>query len=159
MDYKRARGADVRIVRIFNTYGPRMSFDDGRVVSNFIVQAMRGQDLTVYGTGKQTRSFCYVDDLVDGIVKLMEHPTEVGPVNVGNPGEFTMLELAEQVVALLRSTSKISYMPLPEDDPKQRCPDITKARSVLGFEPRVPLREGLERTIAEFKQRLNQTAL
>jgi len=156
MDFKRQHSVAVRMARIFNTYGPRMAIDDGRVVSNFIVQALRGMDLTIYGDGKQTRSFCYVEDLVDGLVRLMEHPSETRPVNLGNQGEFTMLELADEVLAALGDSvkSKKVYKPLPEDDPKQRCPDITRAREVLGFEPRVALREGLVRTIPEFKKRL-----
>jgi UDP-glucuronate decarboxylase len=153
-DFQRAEGVPVRIARIFNTYGPRMAFDDGRVVSNFIVQALRGEPLTVYGTGSQTRSFCYVDDLVEGLVRLMDHPDVDGPVNLGNPSEFTMRDLAEEVLRLSGSTSPIVLRPLPEDDPKQRRPDIRRARQLLGFEPRVTLREGLARTIEEFRARL-----
>lgn len=154
MDHRRREGVDTRIVRIFNTYGPRMALDDGRVVSNFIAQALRGADITIYGDGSQTRSFCYVDDLIDGLVRLMEHPSEPGPVNIGNPDEFTMRELAEEVIRLVGTKSKIVFRPLPEDDPKQRLPDITKARESLGFAPKVKLRDGLERTIAEFRARI-----
>ncbi len=152
MDFFRKRGTSVRIARVFNTYGPRMATDDGRVVSNFIVQALRGENITVYGDGSQTRSFCYVDDLIEGLVRLMEHPGDVGPVNLGNASEFTVLALAELVIALTGSQSSIVHMPLPEDDPKQRRPDIGRARAVLGFEPSVPLREGLEQTIESFRR-------
>ena len=154
MDFRRKHGTDGRLARIFNTYGPRMAFDDGRVVSNFIVQALRGDPLTLYGDGTQTRSFCYVDDLIDGLVRLMEHPDESGPVNIGNPGEFTVAELAEQVIALTGAKVDLVREPLPVDDPRQRKPVIDRARERLGFEPRVPLREGLARTIAEFRHRL-----
>jgi dTDP-glucose 4,6-dehydratase len=150
MTYHRHHGMDTRIVRIFNTYGPRMRPDDGRVVSNFIVQAIRGQPLTVYGDGLQTRSFCYVSDLVDGIVRLF-HGDRHEPTNVGNPVEFTMLELAEQVLALTGSTAALTHLPLPEHDPKLRQPDITVARTVLGWEPVVPLAEGLARTVEWFR--------
>ncbi|MEZ5384812.1 MAG: UDP-glucuronic acid decarboxylase family protein [Prosthecobacter sp.] len=153
-DYHRQNGVDIRVVRIFNTYGPRMLPDDGRVVSNFIVQALRGEDLTIYGTGQQTRSFCYVDDLIDGFVKFMETDGFTGPVNLGNPGEFTMLELAEQVLKKVGGKSKIVFRPLPSDDPKQRQPDITLAKTRLGWEPKVPLSEGLDRTIAYFAKLL-----
>ena len=150
-DYHRQNGVDIRVVRIFNTYGPRMNPDDGRVVSNFIVQALRGEDITVYGEGQQTRSFCYVDDLVEGFVRMMETEDFTGPVNLGNPGEFTILELAEAVIRLTGSSSKIIQQPLPEDDPLQRKPDITLAREKLGWEPTVPLEEGLKRTIQFFE--------
>ena len=152
MDYSRQNGVRVKIARIFNTYGPRMSPDDGRVVSNFIVQALRGQDITIYGTGSQTRSFQYIDDLVEGLVRMMATPDGfTGPVNIGNPGEFTILELAREVVSLTGSKSEIVYMPLPQDDPCQRQPDISLAREVLGgWEPRVKLRDGLVKTIAYF---------
>lgn len=150
-DYHRENGVDIRVVRIFNTYGPRMLPDDGRVVSNFIVQALRGEDLTVYGEGSQTRSFCFVDDLVDGFVRFMEQTEIVGPLNLGNPGEFTMLELAELVLRKVGGKSKIAHKPLPPDDPKQRRPDISQAREHLGWEPRVPLEEGIERTISYFR--------
>jgi UDP-glucuronate decarboxylase len=150
-DYHRENRVDIRVVRIFNTYGPRMNPDDGRVVSNFIVQALRGQDLTVYGDGTQTRSFCYVDDLIEGCVRLMNQTETVGPVNVGNPGEFTMLELAELTLKLIGGKSRIVHRPLPSDDPRQRRPDISVARRVLGWEPKVALEEGLQRTIAYFR--------
>lgn len=152
-DYHRGRRVDIRIARIFNTYGPRMSADDGRVVSNFIVQALRGADITIYGDGHQTRSFCYVDDLLDGFMKLMASPSaELGPVNLGNPVEFTMLELAELVIDLTGSASRIVHRPLPIDDPHQRRPNIDLARSALGWEPTVPLVDGLQRTIAYFDE-------
>ncbi len=156
-DYQRVHGVKIKVVRIFNTYGPRMAADDGRVVSNFIVQALRGQDLTVYGDGSQTRSFCYADDLVAGFMQLMNAGDEVvGPINMGNPGEFTMIELAEKVLRLTGSTSKLIHMPLPQDDPKQRRPDITKAKQLLGWEPTVALEQGLERTIDYFKKVVTQ---
>ena len=151
MAYHRHHGVDTRIVRIFNTYGPRMRPHDGRVVSNFIVQALGGASLTVYGDGQQTRSFCYVSDLVEGIYRLF-HSDRIQPTNVGNPGEFTMLELAAMVVELTGSRSALVYQPLPADDPRQRKPDITVARTVLGWEPAVPLRDGLQRTIEYFRE-------
>ncbi|HFB68046.1 MAG TPA: NAD-dependent epimerase/dehydratase family protein, partial [Calditrichae bacterium] len=157
MDYHRQNNVDIKIIRIFNTYGPRMAINDGRVVSNFIVQALRGEDITVYGDGKQTRSFCYIDDLVDGIFKMMNTEDFIGPVNLGNPAEFTILELAELVIELTGSKSKIKYLPKPQDDPVQRQPDITLAKRKLNWEPRIPLREGLEKTIAYFESRLSQT--
>ena len=150
-DYHRENGVDIRVIRIFNTYGPRMLPDDGRVVSNFIVQALQGKDLTVYGEGSQTRSFCYVDDLVDGFMRFMEQEKIVGPMNLGNPGEFTMLQLAELVLKKVGGKSKITHLPLPSDDPKQRRPDITLAKETLGWEPKVPLEAGIEKTIAYFK--------
>jgi UDP-glucuronate decarboxylase len=153
-DYHRQNGVDIRVVRIFNTYGPRMLADDGRVVSNFIVQALKGEDLTIYGDGSQTRSFCYVDDLIEGFVRLMEHPDLTGPVNIGNPGEFTMLELAEEVMKQVGGKSKLSFHPLPGDDPLQRQPDITLAREKLGWEPKVDLQDGLARTIDYFRRTL-----
>ena len=153
-DYHRENKVDIRIVRIFNTYGPRMHPNDGRVVSNFIVQALKGENLTVYGDGTQTRSFCYVDDLLEGFVRLMNQDATVGPVNIGNPGEFTMLELAEQVLKLTKSKSKIVHQPLPADDPKQRRPDITLAKKYLKWEPKIPLAEGLKKTIAYFKTKV-----
>jgi len=153
-DYHRENGVDIRVIRIFNTYGPRMLPDDGRVVSNFIVQALQGNDLTVYGDGSQTRSFCYVDDLVEGFLRFMEQETCVGPMNLGNPGEFTMLQLAEMVLRKVGGRSRISHKPLPSDDPKQRRPDITLARETLGWEPKVPLEEGLEKTISYFREAL-----
>ena len=153
-DYHRQNGVDIRVVRIFNTYGPRMMPDDGRVVSNFIVQALRGQDLTIYGDGRQTRSFCYVDDLIEGFVLLMEAESFTGPVNIGNPSEFTMLELAELVLKKVGGASEIVHKPLPSDDPKQRQPDISLARRRLGWEPTVSLSDGLDRTIAYFTELL-----
>jgi len=151
VDYHRENGVDIRVVRIFNTYGPRMNPDDGRVVSNFIVQALRGEDITVYGDGSQTRSFCYVDDLIEGFLRLMEQSETVGPVNIGNPGEFTMLELAQVVLKKVGGKSKIVHKDLPADDPKQRQPDITLAKKYLGWEPKVPLAEGIEKTIEYFR--------
>ncbi len=150
MDYHRQNKVDIRIVRIFNTYGPRMLPNDGRVVSNFIVQALNGEDLTIYGDGSQTRSFCYVDDLIEGFVRMMNQDKIIGPVNIGNPGEFTMLELAKEVLELTGSKSKIVYKPLPGDDPKMRRPDIALAKSALKWEPTIPLRQGLEKTIVYF---------
>ncbi|HQK79253.1 MAG TPA: SDR family oxidoreductase [Syntrophales bacterium] len=153
MDYRRQNGLRIKIVRIFNTYGPRMAIDDGRVVSNFIVQALRGQDITVYGDGSQTRSFCYCDDLIDGIIRMMDTPDEVvGPVNLGNPSEFTIFELAENVIRLTGSTSRIVFRPLPQDDPAQRRPDIARAERLLSWQPRVPLAEGLAKTVAYFRE-------
>jgi UDP-glucuronate decarboxylase len=151
MDFHRTTPVTVRIARIFNTYGPRMAADDGRVVSNFIVQALRGEPITIYGDGSQTRSFCFVDDLVEGIVRLMEHPSETGPVNLGNPSEFTILELAREVIAQTGTKSEIVFRPLPADDPRQRRPDITRAQEKLGFAPRVALRAGIRRTIEHFR--------
>lgn len=151
-DYHRQHGVDIRVVRIFNTYGPRMTANDGRVVSNFIMQALRGEDITVYGDGTQTRSFCYVDDLIDGIVKMMNVENFTGPVNLGNPGEFTMLELAELVLKLTGSKSKIVYRPLPSDDPTQRCPVIDLAKEKLNWQPTVKLEDGLKVTIKYFKE-------
>lgn len=150
-DYHRQNGVDIRVVRIFNTYGPRMLPDDGRVVSNFIVQALRGQNITIYGDGSQTRSFCYVDDLIEGFIRLMEAPGITGPMNIGNPGEFTMLQLAELVLKKVGGPSKITFHPLPSDDPRQRRPDITQAREHLGWEPKIPLEQGLDRTIDYFR--------
>jgi UDP-glucuronate decarboxylase len=151
MDYQRKWGVEVRIARIFNTYGPRMALDDGRVISNFIAQALRGEDLTVYGSGSQTRSFCYVDDLVDGLVRLMEHPAETGPLNLGNPEELTVLDLAAEVGRLTGCSGRIAFKPLPSGDPRQRRPVIDRARAALGFEPTVPLAVGLRRTIESFR--------
>jgi UDP-glucuronate decarboxylase len=157
-DYYRQHQLRIKVVRIFNTYGPRMHPNDGRVVSNFIVQALRGEDITVYGEGTQTRSFCYVDDLVDGFVRMMDTPDEVtGPINLGNPGEFTIRELAELVIELTGSASKIVTHPLPQDDPKQRRPDITRAQEILGWQPHVPLRQGLIKAIAYFDNLLAQS--
>jgi UDP-glucuronate decarboxylase len=154
-DYHRQHGLEIKVARIFNTYGPRMHPADGRVVSNFIVQALRGEPITIYGEGQQTRSFCYRDDLVEGFIRLMATgPDVTGPINLGNPGEFTMIELAENIIDLTGSASKLTFLPLPADDPKQRQPDITKAREVLGWEPKVKLRDGLTHTIAYFDQLL-----
>lgn len=151
-DYHRQHGTRIKIIRIFNTYGPRMNPNDGRVVSNFIIQALKGEDITVYGDGTQTRSFCYVDDLIRGFLLLMDSDEEItGPVNMGNPGEFTMLELAQKVIALTGSRSKIVHRPLPGDDPKQRRPDISLAGRLFGWKPEIMLDEGLEKTIAYFK--------
>lgn len=151
-DYRRQHSLEIKVARIFNTYGPRMHPKDGRVVSNFIMQALSGDDITIYGNGSQTRSFCYVGDLIDGFVRLMGTPDEVtGPINLGNPHEFTMIELAEEVLKLTQSRSKLIHMPLPADDPRQRRPDIGKARSILGWEPKVLLSEGLRETIDYFR--------
>ena len=156
-DYRRQHNMPIKVARIFNTYGPRMHPNDGRVVSNFIVQALLGRDITIYGDGSQTRSFCYVDDLIDGLIRLMESEDSVtGPINIGNPGEFTMIQLAETVLALVGSKSKLIRLPLPADDPKQRKPDITKARNVLGWEPTVQLEDGLKETIAYFRNLMNE---
>ncbi len=156
MDYHRQNNVRVKLIRIFNTYGPRMAENDGRVVSNFIIQALTNQPITVYGEGQQTRSFCYVDDLVEGMIRLMDDTPDdfTGPVNVGNPGEFTILELAEQVIKMTGSKSKIINKPLPSDDPTQRKPDITLAKDKLGWEPNVPLEMGLKKTIEYFESRL-----
>jgi len=156
-DYHRQHKLRIKVIRIFNTYGPRMHPNDGRVVSNFIVQALQGKDITIYGDGLQTRSFCYVDDLVEGMIRLMDSGDDVtGPINIGNPGEFTMIELAEAVLKLVGSNSKLVRMPLPSDDPKQRKPDITKARNILGWEPKVQLEDGLKETISYFRKLLNE---
>jgi UDP-glucuronate decarboxylase len=157
-DYHRENKIDIRVIRIFNTYGPRMHPDDGRVVSNFIVQALRGQDLTIYGDGTQTRSFCYVDDLIEGFLRFMAQTQTVGPMNLGNPGEFTMLQLAELTLKLVGGRSKIVHKALPPDDPKQRRPDITLAKQVLKWEPQVALEEGLQRTIGYFRTRIGGAA-
>ena len=150
MDYHRQNSVDIRIIRIFNTYGPRMALNDGRVVSNFIVQALRGEDITVYGDGSQTRSFCYVDDLVDGMLRFMECGDVTGPLNLGNPAETSILEFATRIIDLTGSASKIVYKPLPSDDPRQRQPDITRAKSLLDWEPRTDLETGLKKTIEYF---------
>ncbi|NJD90988.1 MAG: SDR family oxidoreductase [Geobacter sp.] len=150
MDYHRQNGVDVRIIRIFNTYGPRMAENDGRVVSNFILQALRGQDITVYGDGSQTRSFCFVSDLVEGIIRMMECDNFIGPVNLGNPAETTILEFAEKIIRLTGSSSKVIFKPLPADDPKQRQPDITLSGTKLGWQPTVPVEDGLKKTIDYF---------
>jgi UDP-glucuronate decarboxylase len=151
-DYHRQHGVRVKVVRIFNTFGPRMASDDGRVVSNFIVQALKGEDITVYGTGQQTRSFCYVDDLITGMIKLMESNDSItGPINMGNPSEFTMLELAEKVIEFTGSSSKIVHKDLPQDDPQQRRPDISQAKQLLNWEPTFDLDEGLKRAVRYFE--------
>jgi UDP-glucuronate decarboxylase len=153
----RAQQVDARVVRIFNTYGPRMRPDDGRIISNLIVQALRNQPLTIYGSGEQTRSFCFVSDLVSGLIRLMNvDPNPGGPVNIGNPAEFTILELAEMVLTMIPSSSKIVHKPLPVDDPQRRRPDISRARELLGWQPEVPLSEGLAKTIAWFSQSLTE---
>lgn len=156
MDYHRQNGVDTRIVRIFNTYGPKMLENDGRVVSNFIVQALRGEELTIYGTGEQTRSFCYVDDLIEGFVRLMNCEAEDIhlPVNIGNPGEFTMNELAAEVGKAIGKEVKVKYLPLPQDDPKQRQPNIERAKNLFNWQPTVPLAEGLKKTVAYFAERV-----
>lgn len=153
-DYHRQNEVDIRVVRIFNTYGPRMLMDDGRVVSNFVVQALRGEDITLYGDGNQTRSFCYVDDLVEGVVKMMDQTETIGPVNLGNPAEFSIRELASLVIELTNSKSQLTFAPLPTDDPTRRQPDISRARKFLGWEPRIALRDGLASTIAYFEDLL-----
>jgi UDP-glucuronate decarboxylase len=150
-DYHRMNNVDIRIARIFNTYGPRMHPNDGRVVSNFIVQALKGKDITIYGTGEQTRSFCYVDDLIDGLIRLMNKEDFTGPVNLGNPNEFTIKQLAEKILQITKTKSNITYRELPSDDPQQRQPDITLAQSELGWEPTVKLEDGLKKTIEYFK--------
>ena len=152
-DYHRQNDVDIRVVRIFNTYGPRMLENDGRVVSNFIVQALQGIPLTVYGDGSQTRSFCYVSDLVEGFIRLM-NSDYIGPINIGNPGEYTILELAQSIQRMVNPDAELKYEPLPQDDPRRRQPDITKAKTMLDWEPIIPLRKGLELTIADFKARL-----
>lgn len=155
-DYHRQHDLNIRVARIFNTYGPRMHPNDGRVVSNFVIQALKGQPITVFGDGRQTRAFCYVDDLIEGFVRLMAAPDDVtGPINLGNPHEFTIGELAELVLDMTGSRSGLVNRPLPVDDPMQRCPDIAKARTLLGWEPKVPLREGLQRTIDYFDRLLS----
>lgn len=159
MDYHRQNRVDTRIARIFNTYGPRMLENDGRVVSNFIVQALRGEPLTLYGAGDQTRSFCYVDDLVEALIRLMNAEEVYEPVNLGNPGEFTIKQLAEEVVKICGSDSGVKYLPLPQDDPKQRKPDISRAQKLLGWNPTIPLPEGLKKTVADFRQRVPETVM
>jgi len=153
-DYHRQYNVDIRVIRIFNTYGPRMDVNDGRVVSNFIIQALKGEDITIYGDGSQTRSFCYVDDLIEGMVRMMNCENFTGPVNIGNPGEFNMLDLAEMVIELTGSKSKLVFMPLPSDDPTQRKPVIKLAKEKLDWQPTIPLNEGLIRTIEYFKTKI-----
>lgn len=156
-DYYRQHNLDIKVVRIFNTYGPRMNLNDGRVVSNFIVQALKGEDITIYGDGSQTRSFCYVDDLIEGFLYMMKSDTDItGPVNLGNPNEFSMLELAEAVLRLVGGKSKLAYHPLPTDDPKQRQPDISLAKEKLGWSPAIQLEDGLKETIQYFRGALNR---
>lgn len=155
-DYHRQHKLQIRVIRIFNTYGPRMHEQDGRVVSNFIVQALKGEDITIYGDGSQTRSFCYVDDLVDGIIKMMNHPTFIGPVNLGNDGEFTIKQLAELVLKITNSKSKIKYLPLPQDDPTRRRPDLSLAREKLNYNPQTPLEEGIQKTVEYFEHYLRK---
>jgi UDP-glucuronate decarboxylase len=156
-DYHRQHNIEIKVARIFNTYGPRMHPNDGRVVSNFVVQALKGDPITIYGEGKQTRSFCYVDDLIEGFVRLMNSPSDVtGPINLGNPGEFTIKELAELAIEMTGSKSKLTYVALPQDDPQQRQPDISLAKKTLGWEPNIPLREGLARTIRYFDKLLSE---
>ena len=158
VNYHREHKLEVRIIRIFNTYGPRMDPNDGRVISNFIMQALRGQPITIYGDGTQTRSFCYADDLIRGMMLMMDQDHEIGPVNIGNPGEYTMLQLAQEVLqAIPESKSTIEHVPLPQDDPKQRCPDITKAKSLLGWSPEINLRTGLVKTVAYYRDELART--
>jgi UDP-glucuronate decarboxylase len=156
-DYHRQHGVEIRVARIFNTYGPRMLPDDGRVVSNFIVQALRGEDLTIYGDGSQTRSFCYMDDLIEGFIRLMNHDEITGPVNLGNPGEFTMLELADRILQKVGGKPKLAFHPLPGDDPKQRCPDISLAMKEFGWQPKISLDEGLDSTIEYFRRLLAES--
>ena len=154
-DYHREYGVDIRVVRIFNTYGPNMAINDGRVVSNFIVQALQNKDITIYGDGSQTRSFCYVDDLVDGLIKMM-NSNQIGPINLGNPNEFTILELAQKVIEYTNTKSKIIFKPLPQDDPKQRQPDISKAKKYLNWQPTIELKDGLKDTINYFKRKIDE---
>ena len=155
-DYHRQHDFEIKVARIFNTYGPRMHPNDGRVVSNFIVQALKGEPITIFGEGTQTRSFCYIDDLIEGFVRLMATPADItGPINLGHPGEFTMIEFARLILSLTGSRSELVHLPLPQDDPKQRQPDITKARAVLGWEPKVPLEDGLKETVAYFDKLLS----
>lgn len=158
INYQIAHKLDVRLIRIFNTYGPRMDPRDGRVISNFITQALRGEPLTVYGEGQQTRSFCYCDDLIEGMMRMMDQDEQVGPVNIGNPTENTMLELAEHVLQVTGSSSKISHLELPKDDPQRRCPDISRAREWLGWEPQVDLADGLEKTVEYYREQLAEEA-
>jgi UDP-glucuronate decarboxylase len=155
VNYHQEHNLQVRIIRIFNTYGPRMDPNDGRVISNFITQALRGEPITIYGDGTQTRSFCYCDDLIRGMIQMMDQNQEIGPVNIGNPGEYTMLQLAQEVIRAIPETrSTITHVELPKDDPKQRCPDITKAQSLLGWNPTIDLRTGLQRTVVYYRKEL-----
>jgi UDP-glucuronate decarboxylase len=154
MDYHRQNQVDIRIVRIFNTYGPRMAINDGRVISNFIVQTLKRKDITIYGDGTQTRSFCYVSDLIEGIVRIMETDDFLGPINLGNPTELTILELANKILSITKSQSRVVFQSLPLDDPERRCPDITIAKKVLNWEPEVPLDDGIKKTIEYFREKL-----
>jgi UDP-glucuronate decarboxylase len=154
MDYHRQNHVDIRIARIFNTYGPRMAIDDGRVISNFIIQALKKEDITIYGNGNQTRSFCYISDLIEGIVRIAEMNDFIGPINLGNPSELTILELANKILSIVKSQSKIIFKPLPSDDPERRCPDITIATKVINWEPKITLDHGLKRTIEYFEEKL-----
>jgi UDP-glucuronate decarboxylase len=154
MDYHRQNHVDIRIARIFNTYGPRMAIDDGRVISNFIIQALKKEDITIYGNGNQTRSFCYISDLIEGIVRIAEMNDFIGPINLGNPSELTILELANKILSIVKSQSKIIFKPLPSDDPERRCPDITIAKKVINWEPKITLDHGLKRTIEYFEEKL-----
>jgi len=156
MDYHRQNGVDIRIARIFNTYGPRMAIDDGRVISNFCVQALTGKDITIYGDGSQTRSFCYISDMVEGLVRLMTRDSCYEPVNLGNPEEYTIIELAQKILSMTQSTAQLVFRPLPPDDPVKRRPDISRAREILGWQPTVPLKSGLQETIPSFKEKLSQ---
>ncbi len=157
-DYHRQHRMPIKVARIFNTYGPRMQPNDGRVVSNFVLQALKGKPISIYGDGSQTRSFCFVDDLVDGLIRLMDtSDSETGPINLGNPAENTILELAQKIIAMTGSKSSIEMRPLPSDDPRQRNPDISNARSLLQWEPKVPLEKGLQQTISHFEQRMDET--
>ncbi len=156
MDYHRQNNVDIKIARIFNTYGPRMAINDGRVISNFIVQALRGHDITVYGDGTQTRSFCYVSDLVEGIVRMIETDDFIGPINLGNPHEISILEISQKILSMTKSDSKIVFRPLPSDDPERRRPDIRMAQKILNWQPKVPLEDGLEKTIEYFKKKLER---
>jgi len=154
-DYHRQNHVDIRVIRIFNTYGPNMQLNDGRVVSNFIVQALRNEPLTIYGSGEQTRSFCYIDDLVDGMIRAMEQTKSIGPINLGNPHEFTIQELCQKVIQLTKTRSTIIHQPLPQDDPTRRCPDITLAKKLLNWDPKIQLNEGLEKTIPYFQKMIH----
>jgi UDP-glucuronate decarboxylase len=159
-DYRRQHNLQIKVARIFNTYGPRMHPNDGRVVSNFIVQALLGNDITIYGDGSQTRSFCYVDDLIDGLIRLMgSADTVTGPINLGNPTEFTILELASQVIEVIGSRSRVVHLPLPADDPRQRRPDISRAQEILGWSPRTPLAQGLLNTVSYFEDLLRDSSI
>jgi len=154
MDYHRQNGVDIKIVRVFNTYGPRMALNDGRVISNFIIESLRGEDLTIFGNGTQTRSFCYISDLIEGMARMLEADDFIGPVNLGNPEETTILEIANKIISMTKSRSRIIFKPLPSDDPERRCPDISLARKMLEWQPKVSLEDGLEKTIRYFKEKI-----